>query len=187
MATVAVAHMSISERGTAAIAIVGVVSSASTQNRISLLFLLELVMRRVMSNEQVPQTMTKVRGVSRLLPFRGMWVQEISPARVVGCAKQKSDVRQEVVGSLALVAPLRRSDRHRQHSSQVALNAEAIVRLDGVNLRQNDGQHLDEPLQHTLIPAPIALANSRGVYDNNCAVGRVQDVGGVRLTPLVAH
>jgi len=87
MATVAVAHMSSSERGTAAIAIVGVVSSASTQNLISLLFLLELVMRRVMSNEQVPEAMTEVRGVDRLLPLGGVWVQEISPARVVGCAK----------------------------------------------------------------------------------------------------
>jgi len=103
----------------------------------------------------VPEAMTEVRGVGRLLPHGEVWVQEFSPARVVGCAKQKCAVRQEVVGCLALVAPPRRNDRHRQHSSQVALNAGAIVRVDEVNLRHNDGQHLDEPLQHTLIPAPI--------------------------------
>jgi len=187
MATVAVAHMSISARATAAIAIFGVVSSASTQNRISLLFLLELVMHRVMSHEQVPEAMTKVRGVGGLLPLGRVRVQEISSTSVVGCAEQKSDVRQEVVGCLARVAPPRRNDRHRKHSSQVALNVEAIVRVDGVNLRHNDGQHLDEPLQHTLIPAPIPLPNSRGVYDHYRAVGRVQDLGGVRLTSHVAH
>jgi len=179
--------MSISARATAAIAIVRVVSSASTQNSISLLFLLELFMHRVMSHEKVPEAMTEVRGVGRLLPLGRVWVQEISPASVVGCAEQKSDVRQEVVGCLARVAPPRRNDRHWQHSSQVALNAEAIVGVDGMNLRHNDGQHLDEPLKHTLIPAPIPLANSRGVYDHYRAVSRVQDLGGVRLTPHVAH
>ena len=129
--------------------------------------------------------MAKLVREVRFPPVRGVGVQQRPLGGVIGRPNQSSYESEEVVGSLVRKAPPGCHHTDWQHHLQVVLDVTKLVLLDRVRLRHCGGKHLEQAVQHAVVPAAVALTDTRCVNDDHVSLGRRRHTRGVCLTPHV--